>query len=231
MRPNGTELEVFSTGIRNILDVAINAEDDVFTYDNTDERDWWSRLTHMVEGGFYGYPYDFKPRRPHILWMMEDYGGGAATGTLGYNEDALPIDYHGNLFLADFGRRQVMRLRIARDGATYKVVAREEDLLSGPPEFRPVGIAWAPDGLSMYVCDWNHIDDKENVKVGRLLKVSYTGKSHALPNPVWYLPAAMGRKFEASTPDLVSGLSHPSHNVRMVAQRRLVSAGPRSLTR
>jgi putative membrane-bound dehydrogenase-like protein len=221
LRPNGTELEVFSTGVRNILDVAINAEDDIFTYDNTDERDWWSRLTHMVEGGFYGYPYDFKPRRPHTLWMMEDYGGGAATGTLGYNEDALPIEYHGNLFLADFGRRQVMRLRIARDGATYKVVAREEDLLSGPPEFRPVGIAWAPDGLGMYVCDWNHIDDKENVKVGRLLKVSYTGKSHAMPKPIWYLPAAMGRKFEASTPDLVLGLSHPSHDVRMVAQRRL----------
>ncbi|MEO8426441.1 MAG: PVC-type heme-binding CxxCH protein [Verrucomicrobiota bacterium] len=226
LRPNGTELEVFSTGIRNILDVAINAEDDIFTYDNTDERDWWSRLTHMLEGGFYGYPYDFKPRRPYTLWMMEDYGGGAATGTLCYNEDALPIEYHGNLFLADFGRRQVMRLRIARDGATYKVVAREEDLLIGPPEFRPVGIAWAPDGLSMYVCDWNHIDDKENVKVGRLLKVSYTGKSQALPKPDWYLPAAMGRAFEASTPELVLGLSHPSHSVRMVAQRRLAERGP-----
>src|SRR6185369_644990 len=32
--------------------------------------------------------------------------------------------------------------------------------------------------------------------------------------------------FEASTPDLVLGLSHPSHDVRMVAQRRLVERGP-----
>src|SRR5690349_5036555 len=138
LRPGGTELEVFSTGVRNILDVAINSEDAIFTYDNTDERDWWSRLTHMVEGGFYGYPYDFKPRRPYTLWMMEDYGGGAATGTLCYNEDALPTEYHGNLFLADFGKRNVLRVRVAREGATYKAVSREDLFGDVPPNFRPV---------------------------------------------------------------------------------------------
>jgi hypothetical protein len=30
-------------------------------FDNTDEHDWMGRLTHMVDGGFYGYPYDFVP--------------------------------------------------------------------------------------------------------------------------------------------------------------------------
>src|SRR5213594_2317400 len=115
-----------------------------------------------------------------------------------------------------------MRRRIARDGATYKVVSREEDLLNGPPEFRPVGIAWAPDGLSMYVCDWNHSDTKENVKVGRLLKVTYTGKSHATPKPSWYLSAAMVGNCAATTEELAQALAHPSHDVRMVAQRRIV---------
>src|SRR5688572_15857308 len=50
MRPDGTELEVFCTGVRNILDVAVNTEDELFTYDNTDEMQWMGRLTHMVEG-------------------------------------------------------------------------------------------------------------------------------------------------------------------------------------
>ena len=78
MRPNGTELEVYSTGTRNHLDIAINSEDEMFTYDNTDDGvGWWTRVTHMVDGGFYGYPYDYKPQRPYTLWKMTDYGGGA----------------------------------------------------------------------------------------------------------------------------------------------------------
>src|SRR5437867_4726518 len=110
LRPEGTELEIYCAGTRNILDVALNAEDEIFTYDNTDEHDWMGRLTHMVDGGFYGYPHDFVPRRPYTLWMMHDFGGGAATGALACNEDALPSEYRGNLFLADFGKRQVLRV-------------------------------------------------------------------------------------------------------------------------
>ncbi len=230
LRPDGTELEVYCTGVRNILDVAINDEDEIFTYDNTDEQQWMSRVTHMVEGGFYGYPYNFIPRRPYTLWCMADYGGGAATGAFCYNEDALPPEYRGNLFLADFGKRQLLRLRIEREGATYKVVSRE-DLFADPPEdFRPVGIALSSDGMSVYICDWNHRDTKENVTVGRLLKMVYTGKSHAAPKPEWYLPWAMGRKIEASTSDLIRGLSHSSHSVRLTAQRHLAERGAQELS-
>ena len=225
LRPDGTELEAYCTGVRNILDVAINDEDELFTYDNTDEQQWMSRVTHMVEGGFYGYPFDFIPRRPYTLWCMADYGGGAATGAFCYNEDALPPEYWGNLFLADFGKRQLLRLRIEREGATYKVVSREDLFADTPEDFRPVGIALSPDGMGVYICDWNHRDTKENVTVGRLLKLTYMSNSHAAPKPEWYLPAATGRKIEVSTSDLIRGLSHLSHSVRLAAQRRLAERG------
>jgi glucose/arabinose dehydrogenase len=140
--------------VRNILDVALNAEDELFTYDNTDEHDWMGRLTHMVDGGFYGYPHDFIPRRPYTLWMMHDFGGGAATGTLAYNEDALPPEYRGNLFLADFGKRQVTRVVLERDGATFRVKRHEEMFKNLPDDFRPVGITVSADGASFYICDW-----------------------------------------------------------------------------
>jgi putative membrane-bound dehydrogenase-like protein len=225
LRPDGTELEVYSTGVRNILDVAINAEDEIFTYDNTDEQQWMGRLTHMVEGGFYGYPYDFTPRRPSTLWMMADYGGGAATGTLAYNEDGLPSEYHGNLFLSDFGKRQVLRVKVTRDGASFQAGSREDFFSNVPNDFRPVGIALAPDGTSIYICDWAHADTKEKVEVGRLLKLSYTGKNHSAPKPAWYLPAAAGQKFSATTAELIDALAHASHSVRMTAQRRLADKG------
>jgi putative heme-binding domain-containing protein len=225
LRPDGTELEVYCTGVRNILDVALDAEDEIFTYDNTDEHQWMSRLTHMVDGGAYGYPYDFIPRRPYTLWMMADYGGGAATGTTCYTEDALPPEYHGNLFLADFGKRQVLRVTIARDGGTFRSVTRNDLFTDVPESFRPVGIAWSPDGLSLYICDWQHRDTKEAVAVGRLLKLTYTGSTHPASKPSWFVDSALGRAADATVDDLIRGLSHPARSIRDVAQRRLAVRG------
>lgn len=60
-RPDGTQLEVFSTGTRNHLSVLLDADDNVFTRDNTDDGNgWWTRVTHHIEGGYYGYPYDYQ---------------------------------------------------------------------------------------------------------------------------------------------------------------------------
>lgn len=225
IRPDGTGLEIHSTGVRNILDVAINSEDELFTYDNTDEHDWMGRVTHMVEGGFYGYPHNFIPRRPYTLWMMHDLGGGAACGTIAYNEDALPAEYHGNLFLSDFGQRQVNRLIIERAGATYRVMKHEKLFPNPPADFRPVGIAWSADGLSMYICDWQHRDEKADVRVGRLWKLTWQGASGATPKPDWFVPAATAKPFKATTAELLAGLSHPSREVRLTAQRRLADLG------
>ncbi len=225
IRPDGTGLEIFSSGVRNILDVAINAEDEIFTYDNTDEHDWMGRVTHMVEGGFYGYPHDFIPRRPYTLWMMHDLGGGAACGTLCYNEDALPAEYHGNLFLSDFGQRQVNRLIIERAGATYRVVKHEKLFPNPPPDFRPVGIAWSADGMSMFICDWQHRDEKADVRVGRLWKLTWEGKSNAALKPDWYVEAASGKPTNLVPAQLLAGLRHPAREVRLTAQRRLADLG------
>jgi putative membrane-bound dehydrogenase-like protein len=60
-RTDGTQLEIFSTGTRNHLQVNLDAEDNAFTRDNTDDGNgWWTRLTHHIEGGFYGYPYLYR---------------------------------------------------------------------------------------------------------------------------------------------------------------------------
>jgi putative membrane-bound dehydrogenase-like protein len=222
-RPDGTHLEVFSTGSRNHLDVAINAEDEIFTYDNTDDGNgWWTRLTHMVDGGFYGYPYDYKPRRPYTLWMMGDFGGGSPTGGLAYNEDALPKEYHGNLFMCEWGKRELARFKVKRDGGSFKIESREAFLAKDTKEFRPVGIAVSADGMSFYIADWNFGGwSNKTVKAGRLIKATYTGKSEAAPKPEWYVPAAMGKPFKATTADLIQGLRHPAQSVRLVAMRRV----------
>ncbi len=224
-RPDGSQLEVFSTGVRNILDVALNAEDEMFTYDNTDEHQWMGRLTHMVEAGEYGYPHDFIPRRPYTLWMMHDFGAGAACGTLCNTDDALPAAMSGNLFLADFGKRQVAQVQIERDGATWRM-AGAQDLFPNPPDdFRPVGLGWAPDGRSFYVCDWQFRDQKVNRDLGRLWKVTWVGDSAAPPRPHWWIPLASGEKREVPPSELLAALAHPAQSVRLTAQRALAANG------
>ena len=220
IRPDGTGLELFSTGVRNILDVALGAEDDIFTYDNTDEHDWMGRLTHMVERGAYGYPHDFVPRRPYTLWMMHDFGGGAATGLECYTGDALPAEFRGNLFLADFGKRQVIRAQIERAGATWRVVKSAELFPNPPEDFRPVGIAWTADERGLLVCDWQHRDEKANVQAGRVWRATFTGAAVA-ERPAWFVAAASGREFSATDAELLAALGHPSRSVRLTAQRRL----------
>lgn len=222
LRPDGTALEVFSTGVRNILDVALNAEDEIFTYDNTDEHHWMGRLTHMVDGGFYGYPHDFIPQRPYTLWMMHDFGAGAACGAVACTSDALPEEFHGNLFLSDFGKRQVTRVRIEREGATFKVSSHEPLFREIPEDFRPVGIAFSDDGLSLYVCDWQHRDVKAQAEVGRLWRLTWTGPSRATPRPAWYQGVAQRETPIPSAQELVDALGHPSREVRMTAQRALI---------
>ena len=221
IRPDGSELEIVSHGVRNILDVALNAEDERFTYDNTDEHDWMGRFTHMVDAGFYGYPHDFIPQRPYTLWMMDDYGAGAACGISAYTEDALPPEYQGNIFLSDFGKRQILRVRIERSGASFRTLSKEDIFPNPPADFRPVGITPGSDGKSLYICDWQHRDEKADVSVGRLLKLTWTGPDASTPKPSWYIPAATGSKFHATDSELGRGLSHPSREVRLTAQRRL----------
>ncbi|HXX93339.1 MAG TPA: HEAT repeat domain-containing protein, partial [Planctomycetota bacterium] len=77
---------------------------------------------------------------------------------------------------------------------------------------------------SLWFCDWNFGGwTTKGKETGRLIKATYTGgPSQAAARPSWYLPGALGRPIEATSEELVSGLSHPSLQVRLVAQRRLV---------
>ncbi|HYG76737.1 MAG TPA: HEAT repeat domain-containing protein [Planctomycetota bacterium] len=245
IRPDGTDMEVYCTGTRNHLDVSINAEDEIFTYDNTDDgHGWWTRFTHMVDSGFYGYPYDYrppasdieavakfretkgaKPYYPYTLWRMEEYGSGSPCGAVGYNDDALPEEYRGNLFHCEWGKSEVTRFVVERDGGSYKVVKKEPFLMRVQGELRPLGITTLPDGLGFMVADWHHGGWKNKQEAGRVIKISYTGQSLAAPKPAWYLPAAMGQKFNATTDELIAGLSHPAQSVRLVAQRRIAERG------
>lgn len=224
MRPDGTGLEVYARGIRNVMDVAITSEEELFGCDNDDHTKTWKvKLIHFVDGGYYGFPWDFKPARPYTLGGIAEYKSGAPTGILAYTEDALPEEYKDNLILCDWGRRTVFRVKLARDGATYKVAGQEDLIPPGPDDFRPVGITTTPDGMGFYVTDWNFAAWKRRKDdAGRLYKLTWKGESRAAPKPAWYPAVARGEKVQVDR----GALAHPSRSVRLAAMRVLGPVPP-----
>ena len=125
VRPDGTDLEIVSTGERNPLSVALSATDEIFTYGNDDDsKKWPNSLTHHIFGGHYGYPYQFLTAPHRALPIMAgDFGGSGAQGIC-YNEDGLPAEYGGNLFFCDWGRQTVFRFEVKKSGGTFALIKR-----------------------------------------------------------------------------------------------------------
>ncbi|MFO0944939.1 MAG: hypothetical protein U1D30_03170 [Planctomycetota bacterium] len=138
MRLDGTQLEVFSSGTRNHLDVAMDALDNIFTYDNTDDGlGWWTRFTHHVPTGYYGYPYDYHPHPDRHLPRISEHGGGSPVGADCYREAVWPEKYRNTPFFCEWGKGKIQCFHVRPQGATF--TAEIEDFMTreGWGEFRP----------------------------------------------------------------------------------------------
>ena len=119
------------------------------------------RLLHVVEGGDYGFQFRYgrQGRHPFQAWNGELPGtlpmicgtGEAPCEVLSYESDNLPAEYLGNLLVTSWADHRVERYRLKEKGASFTSV--REPFVQGGKDFRPVGMAVAPDG-SIYISDW-----------------------------------------------------------------------------
>ncbi len=176
MRLDGTQLEIVSTGTRNHLDVAMDSLDNIFTYDNTDDGlGWYTRFTHHVPTGYYGYPYDYLTHAERHLPRISEHGNGSPVGAACYREAAWPAQYRDNAFHCEWGKGKIQRFITKPSGATFTAEIEDFMVREGNEEFRPLDLCFSPDGRYMYVADWNE-GGWTNPKVcGRLFRVSYVG--------------------------------------------------------
>jgi putative membrane-bound dehydrogenase-like protein len=218
-RPDGTGIEVISTGTRNHLEPNLDARDNIFTYDNTDDGDgWWTRVTHHIDGGYYGYPFDYHTRPDRFLNRLTEYGGGSPCGGVVYKEDAWPEEYRGLALWAEWGKSHVAAVKFEPDGASFKVAGYKKlvDKVEGE-EFRPIDLALSYDGKTLYVADWGMGSwGSKTEKVGHVYAVTWAGK-----------PVATKPRGKDSDPIAaqIAALSHPSFNERMRAQAALIRKG------
>ncbi len=128
VRPDGTEMEIFSHGLRNIYDVAIDPYMNIFTRDNTNDGGGWNiRFSHQLQSGEYGYPVLFKHFTNEIIPALVDAGGGSGTGCLFIDDDRWPARYNQVPMMADWGRNQLYIHRIEPDGPSYR--QQEEEFI------------------------------------------------------------------------------------------------------
>lgn len=121
VRPDGTEMEVYTHGLRNIYDVAIDPFMNIFTRGNTNDGGGWNiRFIHQIQSAEYGYPVLFKNFTEEILPALVDVGGGSGTGALYLDDPTWPDEYNDVPMMTDWGRSMVFLHRVTADGASFK---------------------------------------------------------------------------------------------------------------
>ncbi len=193
--PDGKNERVYASGIRNPVGLAIHpATGELWTSvnerDNLGDHLVPDYITHVQEGGFYGWPWyylgkhqDPRHRGKHpelrskvIIPDVLIQSHSASLDLTFYDGTQFPEEYRNDIFAAEHGswnrsRRtgyKVIRVPV-KDG---KATGAYEDFLVGfvTPDGnvwgRPVGVAVAPDGALLVTDDGS----------GSIWRVSYAGK-------------------------------------------------------
>ncbi|HBH53105.1 MAG TPA: hypothetical protein DDY91_14550 [Planctomycetaceae bacterium] len=160
-RLDGVQLQKISTGFWNPHANCVDALGRVFSVDNDPDSRPPCRLLHVVPGSDFGYRFrnGRKGLHPFTAWDGELPGtlpmvagtGEAPSGVLANEGLGLPDDFQGDLFATSWGDHRIDRFVLKPRGASYQSLA--VPLIVGGTNFRPVGLAQAPDG-SLYCTDW-----------------------------------------------------------------------------
>jgi glucose/arabinose dehydrogenase len=193
--PDGKFVKVYASGIRNPSGIAVNPTTGQ-VWCSVNERDGLGDdlppdyISHVEEGGFYGWPWFYmggnpdprlKGKHPELKdkTIVPDVLLQPHTASLQitfYDGKQFPGEYRGDIFASEHGSwnrmvrsgYEVLRVPL-KDG---KATGVYEDFLTGflTPTGdvwgRPVGVATAPDGSVLVSDDGS----------GSLWRVSYTGK-------------------------------------------------------
>lgn len=160
-RPDGRGLERLATGFWNPFNLTFDSAGNLFAVDNDPDSRPPCRLLHIVDGGDYGYRFRNGRRgiHPFTAWNGELPGTlGMVAGTgeapcvvIQYSGSNLPAEYRGALLVTSWGDHRLERYDLEPHGATFR--ATMKPVVVGGDDFRPVGLAVAPDG-SIYFSDW-----------------------------------------------------------------------------
>ncbi len=223
-KPDGSKLEQWATGFWNPHASCFDAFGRLFTVDNDPDSRPPCRLLHVIPGGDYGYRFrnGRKGTHPFTSWNGEIPGtlpmvagtGEAPSGIVCYENDGFPEDYLGTLLVGSWGDHRIDQFVLEPKGASF--TSKAKPIIKGGENFRPVGLAVAPDG-SLYFSDWVLKDYKLHGK-GRVWRVSGKVEPKRAVIDVATMTAAN------SEAELSNWLGSPRLDVRRMAVRKAINA-------
>lgn len=236
---DGSDLELFATGLRNPQELAFDDFGNLFTGDNNSDGGDKARWVNVVEGSetgwrmYYQYLRDRGPWNNEKLWHPQHAGqpayivppianlGDGPSGLTYYPGTGLPDRYNNHFFMADFrgsiSASGVRAFTVRPKGAFFDLDKSEQFLWS----IVATDCDFGPDG-KLYVSDW--IEGWEKPKKGRLYRVFDPAQvDSAIVREVQQLLAS--GLADRSTDDLIKLLAHRDQRVRQMAQFRMADQG------
>lgn len=158
---DGKKLRRVATGFWNPFGIHVDSFGRILAIDNDPDSTPPCRLLHVVEGGDYGYQFRYgrSGKHPFHAWNGQLPGtlpmiagtGEAPCEILRYEHSALPAEYYGSYLVTSWADHRMERYDLKPKGASYS--ANQKIVVQGSSDFRPTGLAVAPDG-SLFMGDW-----------------------------------------------------------------------------
>ena len=245
MNPDGTQLELFATGMRNPQSLLFTENGDLFTGDNDSDQGDEERLVHIVEGGDSGWrigwqfaplgdagPWNsekmWHPRNPeqpsYMLAPIANIEDGPS-GVAYYPGTGLNSSFKGSILITHFkgsiSRSGIYDYRLKEKGASYEIADAKPFLMSA----LPTDVRFGPDGR-VYYSDWAEGWPKS--KRGRIYTIFDPERVNdpLVRETKQIIASDFPRK---SADELVRLLGHADWRVRLEAQFTLAERGAESI--
>jgi quinoprotein glucose dehydrogenase len=244
--PDGSELELFASGLRNPQDLVFDEHGNLFTGDNNSDSGDEARWVYVVEGSDNGWrvgyqfmenPYSrgpfnaeklwyppFKAQAAYIVPPVANISSGPS-GVAYYPGTGLPENFNGHFFLVDFrggaANSGIHTFTLKPRGAGFELTQAEQLIW----RVLATDVKFGVDG-GIYFSDWVEGWGKPNKgRIYRLHNTSVDAQPFVLETK-----QLLARGMDDRALTEVSGLlAHPDIRVRQEAQFELADRGLKSL--
>ena len=173
--PDGTDWKMIASGFRNPVDLALNREGELFTYDSDLEFDvgcpWYrpTRINHVTSAAEFGWRSGSAKWQEYFadsLGAVLNVGPGSPTGISFGHHSNFPAAYQDKLFVCDWTFGTIYTVELEESGSSYSGTKKE--FLHGSP-LNIAAMRFGPDGAMYFVTGGR-------TTASRLYRVRHTGE-------------------------------------------------------